>query len=180
MPHTPLHVLILCTGNSARSILGECLLERLGEGRVRGHSAGSHPKDAPHPLARSLLEARGYDTTRLRSKSWDEFAAPDAPPIDVVLTVCDAARAETCPVWPGHPVQAHWGLPDPAACEGSEAERRAAFEDAYRVLEHRVHRLLDLPLASLDREALGRALEAIGREIPEPSASLSRSRPPAG
>jgi arsenate reductase len=174
MTDAPLHVLVLCTGNSARSILGECLLERLGEGRVRGFSAGSHPKEAPHPLALALLETRGYDTTRLRSKSWDEFAAPGAPAIDVVLTVCDAARAETCPVWPGHPLQAHWGLADPAACEGSEEECRAAFEEAYRILAHRVRRFLALPLASLDRETLARELGVIGREAPE---MLSRSEP---
>lgn len=162
----PLHVLVLCTGNSARSILAECLINRLGEGRVRAYSAGSHPKDAPHPLATALLAARGYDVSGLRSKSWDEFGAPAAVPIDGVITVCDAARAEICPIWPGHPLRTHWGLPDPAACRGSEAERRAAFEDAYRILEQRVRRFLALPLESLDPEALGRALDEIGPLLP--------------
>jgi protein-tyrosine-phosphatase len=162
----PLHILVLCTGNSARSILGECLINQLGEGRVRASSAGSHPKDAPHPLAMALLAARGHDASRLRSKSWDEFAAPGAVPIDLVITVCDAARAEACPIWPGHPLQTHWGLPDPAACRGSETERRTAFEEAYRILEHRVRRFLALPLESLDRESLRKALDEIGSLLP--------------
>lgn len=166
MPGKVYRVLFLCTGNSARSILAECLINRLGEGRARAHSAGSHPKRAPHPLALALLRERGYDVSGLRSKSWEEFAKPGAPPIDVVVTVCDAAAAETCPVWPGHPVQTHWGLPDPAAAAGSEAERRQAFEDAYRILEQRVRRLLSLPLASLEGPRLRAALDEIGGLLP--------------
>jgi arsenate reductase len=166
MARLPLSVLVLCTGNSARSILGECLINRLGEGRARAHSAGSHPKDAPHPLALALLAERGHDVAGLRSKSWDEFAAEGAPPIDVVVTVCDSAAAETCPVWPGHPLTTHWGLPDPAAATGSEAERRAAFAGAYRVLEHRVRAFLELPLDELEGDALRRALDGVGRLLP--------------
>jgi arsenate reductase len=167
MAKLPLKVLVLCTGNSARSILGECLIERLGAGRVRAHSAGSHPKSAPHPLALALLRERGYDVSGLRSKSWDEFAAPGAPPIGVVMTVCDAAAGETCPVWPGHPLRTHWGLADPAAVGGSEGQRRAAFERAYRILERRVRALLALPLESLSDDELKRALDRIGAEDPD-------------
>ena len=130
------NVLFLCTGNSARSILAEALLNRLGEGRWRGFSAGSFPKGEVHPMALRLLAEHGFPTDGLRSKSWDEFAAPAGPDIDQVITVCDNAAGETCPAWPGHPARAHWGMADPAAVEG--AGQRAAFEEAYRLLEARI------------------------------------------
>lgn len=157
----PLAVLFLCTGNSARSLLAEAILNRRGGERARAFSAGSHPKGEPHPLAIELLEARGYDTAPLRSKSWDEFAAPKARALDVVITVCDAAAGESCPVWPGRPANAHWGLPDPAAVEGAIAARRAAFREAYAALAERIERLLALPLETLTGEALERELAAI-------------------
>lgn len=156
-----LNVLVLCTGNSARSILGEALFTALGEGRIRGFSAGSFPKGEPHPLALETLQAHGRDTAGLRSKSWDEFAAPGAPEIDAVITVCDNAAAEVCPVWPGAPVKAHWGLPDPAAIADPDAAR-AAFEITYAELERRISALLDA-LRGDDRTALAAAL----RSIPE-------------
>lgn len=133
-------VLFLCTGNSARSILAEAMLNdpRLGQGRFRAFSAGSHPRGAVHPLALELLREEGLSVEGLRSKSWDEFAAPGAPSIDVVITVCDAAAAEECPVWPGHPARMHWSVPDPAAASGSDAERRQAFRDAMRRLRARL------------------------------------------
>jgi arsenate reductase len=158
------NVLFLCTGNSARSLLAECAMNRHGEGRLRGLSAGSHPGPAPHPLAIELLRALGYDTSDLRSKSWETFAGADAPALDFVITLCDAARGEACPVWPGHPLTAHWGVADPAACDGSPDERRAAFRRAYDELEPRIARLAALPLAALDRDALRDQLDRIGRE----------------
>jgi len=157
------NVLFLCTGNSARSILAECLLRQLGEGTFNGFSAGSFPKGEVHPLALRLLHEQGFSTQGLRSKSWDEFAAPGAPAMDFVFTVCDLAAGEVCPVWPGHPVSAHWGIPDPAAADGSEADRMLAFRDAFRMLERRIKLFLALPLASLDRMALQRKVDAIGR-----------------
>ena len=156
------HVLFLCTGNSARSILAEAILNRLGEGRFRAHSAGSFPKGAVHPLALDLLQRENHPTAALRSKSWDEFAAPGAPPLDFVFTVCDQAAGEACPVWPGQPVTAHWGLPDPAAVEGTPAEQRLAFAETYRRLERRIGAFVNLPLASLDRMALQHRLAEIG------------------
>jgi len=155
-------VLFLCTGNSARSILAEAILNRLGEGRFRAHSAGSFPKGAVHPLALDLLQRENHPTAALRSKSWDEFAAPGAPPLDFVFTVCDQAAGEACPVWPGQPVTAHWGLPDPAAVEGTPAEQRLAFAETYRRLERRIGAFVNLPLASLDRMALQHRLAEIG------------------
>jgi arsenate reductase len=155
-------VLFLCTGNSARSILAEAILNRLGEGRFRAHSAGSFPKGAVHPLALDLLQRENHPTAALRSKSWDEFAAPGAPPLDFVFTVCDQAAGEACPVWPGQPMTAHWGLPDPAAVDGTPAEQGLAFADTYRRLERRIGAFVNLPLASLDRMALQRRLVAIG------------------
>ena len=157
------HVLVLCTGNSARSILGEALINRLGEGRLRAFSAGSQPTGQVNPFAVELLERRGYDTAGMRSKSWDEFAAPGAPPIDFVFTVCGSAASETCPVWPGAPVTAHWGLPDPAAVEGSDDAKRAAFEAAYDLIERRVQAFAALPSETFDAPDLVERLRAIGR-----------------
>ena len=155
------NVLFLCTGNSARSILAEAMLNRLGAGRFRAYSAGSHPNGRVNPYALALLSEGGYETKGLRSKSWEEFARADAPRIDLVITVCDNAAAEVCPVWPGKPVTAHWGVADPAAVEGSEEARRAAFRDAAALLRRRVELLVNLPLEKLD--AL--ALEARARQI---------------
>ena len=156
-------VLFLCTGNSARSIIAECLLTRLGEGRFAAFSAGSRPAGAVHPFARRLLERRGYDVSRLRSKSWDEFALPGAPEMDFIITVCDAAAGEACPVWPGHPGLAHWGIPDPAAAGGTQEEVMAAFEQAHGRLERRIGAFLALTAEHPGREALLRGLRAIGK-----------------
>jgi len=160
------NVLFLCTGNSARSILAECIMTRLGQGRFRGFSAGSHPKPAPHPVALKLLGQLGYDTAGLRSKSWDEFAGPDAPPIHFVFTVCGNAAAESCPVWPGHPATAHWGVDDPADATGCEEEQLQVFRRAYAELEHRIALFVALPFEQLDSGALAARLEAIGRAWP--------------
>jgi arsenate reductase (thioredoxin) len=153
-PQRTCNVLFLCTGNSARSVLAECLANRLGGGRLRAWSAGSQPRGEVHPLTREVLRENGHDTSDLRSKSWDEFARPGAPRFDVIVTVCDQAAGETCPIWPGHPVQAHWSIEDPAAARGGRHERLRAFERAYRELEGRIAALARLPLTSLDREAL--------------------------
>lgn len=160
------NVLILCTGNSARSILGEALVTHLGRGRLRGYSAGSHPKGAVHPMALETLARHGVAVPDARSKSWDEFAAPSAPPIHIVITVCDQAAAETCPVWPGHPATAHWGIPDPAAVTSSLDAQRRAFEDAFRTLEARVRLLVALPLEKLDSLALAEQLDTIAQQVP--------------
>src|SRR6185437_3646615 len=157
------NVLFLCTGNSARSILGEALLNHWGRGRFRAYSAGSFPKGAVHPLALELLRAMKLPSEGLRSKSWNEFARSDAPVMDLVITVCDNAASEVCPIWPGQPITAHWGVPDPAAVEGAEAERRAAFRDAYNRLEARIKLLVALPIDKLDRLMLKREAERIGR-----------------
>lgn len=162
MADEPCHVLFVCTGNSARSILAEGLLNSLARGRFVAHSAGSHPKDRPHPLALQTLAAHGIPTDGFRSKSWDEFARPGAPALDFVFTVCDQAAGETCPHWPGQPITAHWGLADPAAVQGSEAQQHRAFLDAFVVLRHRIELMLALPLSSLDRMALQRELKGIG------------------
>jgi protein-tyrosine-phosphatase len=138
MPSRACNVLFLCTGNSARSILAECIANRLGAGRVRAFSAGSHPKGEVHPLTLEVLRERSYDTRELRSKSWDEFTQPGAPHFDRIVTVCDQAAAEACPIWPGHPAQLHWSIEDPAAAAGPPAARRASFEQAYRELERRI------------------------------------------
>ena len=163
MADTTLNVLFLCTGNSARSILAEAILNRAGAGRFRGFSAGSHPKGAVHPLALELLAGRQDPLDALSSKSWDVFAAPDAPRMDLIFTVCDDAAAEACPVWLGHPLTVHWGIPDPARAEGSDAERRMAFAKAHERLERRIAALLDLPLASLTPPDLKARLKAIGQ-----------------
>ena len=159
----PLNVLFLCTGNSARSIMAEAILNRLGMGKFKGYSAGSQPSGKVHPYAMDLLRQLNYDTASLRSKSWEEFAAPQAPQLDFVFTVCDDAANETCPVWPGQPMSAHWGLPDPSAVAGSESERRFAFADTHRMLYQRIGIFTNLPLASLDRLSLQRRLDDIGR-----------------
>ncbi|HWA64178.1 MAG TPA: arsenate reductase ArsC [Caulobacteraceae bacterium] len=157
-----MNVLFLCTGNSARSILAEAILNREGRGRFRAWSAGSHPKGEVHPQAIALLQSLNYVTDGMRSKSWDEFAKPGAPEFDFVFTVCDDAAAEVCPVWPGQPITAHWGLPDPAAATGSPAEIALAFADAYRMLSNRISLFCNLPLSSLDRLALKKRLDEIG------------------
>ena len=157
------NVLFLCTGNSARSILAEAILAREGLGKFNAFSAGSQPKGAVHPFALDLLKKLNHPTGNLRSKSWDEFAQAGAPELDFVFTVCDNAAAEVCPVWPGQPMTAHWGIPDPAAVEGTEVEQRLAFADAYRLMNNRISIFVSLPLASLDRLSLQRRLDDIGR-----------------
>ena len=156
------NVLFLCTGNSARSILCEAILNGDGGGRFRAFSAGSQPRGEVHPYALDLLKQLGHPVDGLRSKNWDEFAGPGAPQLDFVFTVCDNAANEVCPIWPGQPMSAHWGIPDPAAAEGNEAERRLAFADAYRMLNNRIGAFISLPIASLDRMSLKRKLDAIG------------------
>ena len=159
----PYNVLFLCTGNSARSIIAEAILNKVGAGKFRAYSAGSHPKQRVHPETFRLLQSLGYDTSNLRSKSWNEFTAPGAPESDFVFTVCDNAAAETCPVWPGHPLTAHWGIPDPAAATGTPAELALAFKDAYRMLHQRIASFAALPLQSLDQMTLQTRLREIGR-----------------
>jgi protein-tyrosine-phosphatase len=166
MKARPYHVLFLCTGNSARSILAECALDRLGGGRFKAFSAGSFPKGAVHPYALELLTRLGYPVDALRSKSWDEFAAPGAPALDFVFTVCDNAAGEACPLWPGQPMTAHWGLPDPAAAEGNEAQRRLAFAETLRMLNQRLSAFVSLPIKSLDKLSLQKRLHEIGRDLP--------------
>ena len=162
----PWNVLFLCTGNSARSILAEALLNHWGGGRFRGYSAGSFPTGRVHPLALELLARMKIPAGEARSKSWDEFSGPGAIGFDFIVTVCDRAAAETCPAWPGQPVTAHWGVPDPAAVEGDVATRMLAFRDAFRALEHRIGIFVNLPLASLDRLRLRQHLEDIGQSWP--------------
>jgi arsenate reductase len=156
-------VLVLCTGNSARSILGEALFGRLGAGRLSAYSAGSQPKGAPHPGALRLLTAKGFDPAQFRSKSWNEFTGPEAPQIDLAITVCGNAAGEACPVFPGAPLRAHWGLPDPVEFSGSEAAVDAAFAETWRLLEMRVRAFHSLDQANMDRAALQRELAAIGQ-----------------
>jgi arsenate reductase len=157
------NVLFLCTGNSARSIIAEAIMNRLGNGKFRGYSAGSQPKGAVHPYTIDLLRKLNYDTSAFRSKTWLEFSNSEAPELDFVFTVCDNAAAESCPLWPGQPMTAHWGVPDPAAATGTEAEQRLAFAEAYRMLNARVSIFVSLPLRSLDQLSLQRRLEEIGR-----------------
>jgi arsenate reductase len=154
-------VLFLCTGNSARSIMAECLANRFGEGHMRAWSAGSHPKGEVHPLTLEVLREYGHDTSGLGSKGWDEFTGPGAPRFDLVITVCDQAAAEACPIWPGHPVQAHWSIEDPAAATGERYERRWAFERVYRELERRIKRFARLPFGSLQGAALKSCVERL-------------------
>jgi len=156
------NVLFLCTGNTARSVMAEGILRGLGTGRFNAYSAGSHPKGSVNPLAISVLESEGLPTDGYRSKSWDEFAVPGGPEFDFVFTVCDAAAGETCPVWPGHPMTAHWGVEDPAAVEGTEIERRRAFVTAFKYLRNRIQAFVALPIASLDKLSLERRLKEIG------------------
>ncbi|MPW15518.1 arsenate reductase ArsC [Paraburkholderia sp. CNPSo 3157] len=160
------NVLFLCTGNSARSILAEVQLNALGGGRFKGYSAGSHPKGKINPLTLKLLQQMRIPTEGLRSKSWDEFATPEAPVMDFVFTVCDAAAGEQCPVWPGQPVTAHWGVPDPAAVEGSDDTKMRAFKDAAATLRKRIELFKSLPLASLDRLAIKKEVTDIGKSVP--------------
>jgi arsenate reductase (thioredoxin) len=157
------NVLFLCTGNSARSILAESLLRKLGAGRFHAFSAGSHPKGAVNPFALKVLESYGYPTDDLRSKSWDEFAALDAPVMDFAFTVCDTAAAETCPVWPGQPMTAHWGIEDPAAVEGTDIHKEAAFVLATKYLRNRISIFVSLPIRSLDKMSLNAKLREIGQ-----------------
>ena len=157
------NVLFLCTGNSARSIIAEAILNREGRGKFKAFSAGSHPKGNVNPRTLDLLRKFNYDVSTLRSKSWDEFAQAGAPELDFVFTVCDNAAGESCPLWPGQPITAHWGIPDPAAAEGSEAAIALAFKDAYRMLNRRIDLLLALPIEKLDRLVLTTRLKAIGR-----------------
>lgn len=157
-------VLFLCTGNSARSIMAEALLNFYGMGRFRAHSAGSHPAGAVNPLTLDTLRIAKINTEGLRSKSWDEFSKPGAPKLDFVFTVCDNAAGEVCPVWPGQPITAHWGFPDPAAFEGSDTERRAFFQDIFRQIRTRIELFISLPIASLDRLSLQRKLDEMGRK----------------
>lgn len=156
------NVLFLCTGNSARSIIAEAVLNHVGAGRFRAYSAGSAPRGAVHPMALEVLEEAGIATEGLRSKAWDEFAAPGAPRMDFVFTVCDSAAGEACPIWPGQPMTAHWGIEDPAAADGPAFRRRAAFEDALRFLRNRIGAFVNLPLASIDGLALQSRLRGIG------------------
>ncbi len=157
------NVLFLCTGNSARSILAESILSKDGAGRFRAFSAGSQPKGAVHPLALKVLDSAGYPADGFRSKSWTEFATADAPTMDFVFTVCDNAAGETCPIWPGQPMTAHWGIEDPAAAEGSDLQREAAFVTAFRYLKNRISAFTALPMSSLDKVSLSARLREIGR-----------------
>lgn len=163
MASPPYNVLFLCTGNSARSILAEAMLNHLGKGRFVAHSAGSFPAGKVNPYSLETLEAMGLPTGGYRSKSWDEFAAPGAPPIDFIFTVCDNAAGEACPVWPGKPVTAHWGIPDPAAVEGTEGQKRDAFREAATALRRRIELFLALPIEKLDAQSLRANLQAIGQ-----------------
>ena len=158
------NVLFLCTGNSARSIMAEVMLNQLGRGRFKGFSAGSHPGGKVNPFAIETMAAAGLSTAGLRSKSWDEFASEDAPKIDFILTVCDNAASEVCPIWPGKPTTAHWGVADPAAVEGTDAQKRAAFREAATILRRRIELLINLPIDKLDRLSMQRKLKEVGKQ----------------
>jgi arsenate reductase (thioredoxin) len=163
MSDRPFNVLFLCTGNSARSIMAEAILNKIGAGKFRAFSAGSQPKGRVHPEALQLLQSLSYDTSNFRSKSWSEFADPGAPLLDFVFTVCDNAAGEACPVWPGQPMTAHWGVPDPAEAKGTPAEVALTFKDAYRMLNQRIGIFTSLPLRSLDQLSIQSKLREIGR-----------------
>jgi arsenate reductase (thioredoxin) len=169
MADRPFDVLFLCTGNSARSIMAEAILNRAGQGKFRAFSAGSHPKGRVHPYALELLKRLHYEVSGLRSKNWTEFAEAGAPKFDFVFTVCDNAAAEACPIWPGQPMTAHWGIPDPAEATGNEAEIRLAFADALRMLTNRINIFISLPMRSLGQLALQKELDAIGRTSEAPA-----------
>ncbi len=171
MADRPYNVLFLCTGNSARSIIAEALINQLGRSRFKGFSAGSSPKGQVHPIALELLRKMNLPSEGLRSKSWDEFAAPHGPPLDFVFTVCDNAAGEVCPYWPGQPMTAHWGVPDPAAVEGSDIEKWLAFRETFRLLDNRIKIFTSLPLGSLDRIKLQQRLDAIGKVRPAEGAA---------
>ena len=164
VPDRPFNALFLCTGNSARSILAEVMMNAMGAPRFKAYSAGSHPNGRVNPFAIELLQKNRLPTEGLRSKSWDEFAVPGAPALDFVFTVCDSAAGEACPLWPGQPITAHWGVEDPAAVEGSDDEKRKAFFHAFNRLQNRIQLFLNLPLAKLDRVALTQRLKEIGRK----------------
>jgi len=164
MTRKPYNILVLCTGNSARSIIGEALFNTMGAGRFKAYSAGSHPTGRVNPFAIEQVQALGYPVDGLRSKSWDEFAQPGAPELDFVITVCDKAAGEVCPFWPGQPVTAHWGFPDPAAVVGTDDEKRAAFALTLRQIRRRVELFLNLPIETLDRMAIEKKVRAIGQE----------------
>jgi arsenate reductase len=166
----PYNVLFLCTGNSARSIIAEAILNRFGAPRFKAYSAGSQPKGEVNPHTITLLRSLNYITDEFRSKNWEEFAQPGAPKLDFVFTVCDNAASEVCPIWPGQPMSAHWGIPDPAAAEGSEAVIAQAFSDAYRMMQNRITIFLALPMASLDRLSLQKRIEDIGKIRRDPGA----------
>ncbi|MBX9747299.1 MAG: arsenate reductase ArsC [Hyphomonadaceae bacterium] len=168
-PDKPFNVLFLCTGNSARSVIAEALMNRMGNGKFKAYSAGSMPKGEVHPQTLKLLDSMGYDTTQFSSKSWDVFAGADAVHFDFIITVCDNAANETCPVWPGKPVAAHWGLPDPAAVTGTDSEIALAFADTYRMMANRIKVLCALPIASLDRLAVKQEMDKIGRKPDAPN-----------
>ena len=159
----PFNVLFLCTGNSARSIMAESILNRAGAGKFRAYSAGSYPTGKVNPMALNLLRKTNYDLSKLRSKSWDEFAGPGAPKLDFVFTVCDDAANEVCPIWPGQPMTAHWGLPDPAKAQGTEAEKALAFDDCFRMLHQRISIFVNLPIESLSKLSLQKHLDDIGK-----------------
>jgi arsenate reductase (thioredoxin) len=180
-PDRVLNVLFLCTGNSARSIIAEAILNREGMGRFKAWSAGSHPRGEVHPVALAVLKSLNHDVSDLRSKAWDEFAVPGAPALDFVFTVCDNAAGEMCPVWIGQPMSAHWGLPDPVAVAGREAEVFAAFRDTYRMLNARITAFVNLPMAALDRLTLQKRLGEIGRSSgPEAVGADSPAAAPQG
>ncbi|MGD2117541.1 MAG: arsenate reductase ArsC [Chromatiales bacterium] len=162
MDNNIFNVLFLCTGNSARSVFAECLINRLGKGRFQGFSAGSHPKGEINPFTIRELQRHNYYTDDLRSKDWSEFSGEEAPQMDFVFTVCDSAAAETCPVWPGQPMTAHWGIPDPASATGSDMDKQAAFAKAFAELQNRISIFVSLPIASLDKLKLQRQLDEIG------------------
>jgi protein-tyrosine-phosphatase len=168
MPDRRYRVLFLCTGNSARSIMAESILNRIGQGRFEAFSAGSHPTGKVHPIALELLQRYNYPTAHLRSKSWDEFVSPDAPALDFVFTVCDKAAGEVCPVWPGQPMTAHWGVEDPAAFVGPEEKKLRLFRDVYFQLERRIQIFTNLPIRGLDKLTLQRRLDEIGKTTAKP------------